>query len=171
PPAHHVHRDSELLPRANGALPSAGYSTDRTNGALPSAGYSTDRTNDSRTRAGSNERRYGADTNHGAVVRDEQQHGSVTSGALSTELGYNAYTEGKPLGMQPTSQGPCSRSFARLGDDDFLQGKASSTDKFIEKTRKVAGKATHNAELHEKGELRQSGGKAAVTGEASAPHE
>ncbi|GBE86978.1 hypothetical protein SCP_1002230 [Sparassis crispa] len=148
PPAHHVHRDSEFLPRANGALPSAGYSTDRTN--------------DSRTRAGSNERRYGVDTNHGAVVRDEQQHGSVTSGALSTESGHNAYTEGKPLGMQPTSQG---------GQDDFLQGKASSTDKFIEKTRKVAGKATHNAELHEKGELRQSGGKAAVTGEASAPHE
>lgn len=35
----------------------------------------------------------------------------------------------------------------------------------------VAGKITKNPEMHEKGELRESGGKGAVTGEARAPHD
>lgn len=35
----------------------------------------------------------------------------------------------------------------------------------------VAGKAMRNPELHEKGELREAGGKAAAHGDARAPHD
>lgn len=35
----------------------------------------------------------------------------------------------------------------------------------------VTGKITHNPDMHEKGELRESGGKGAVKGEARAPHD
>ena len=35
----------------------------------------------------------------------------------------------------------------------------------------VAGKMTHNPELHEKGELREAGGKLAAQGRARAPHD
>jgi hypothetical protein len=37
--------------------------------------------------------------------------------------------------------------------------------------RQVIGKVTHNADMHEAGELRESGGKEAVTGQARAPHD
>ena len=33
------------------------------------------------------------------------------------------------------------------------------------------GKVTHNDDMHEAGELRESGGKEAVTGQARAPHD
>jgi hypothetical protein len=36
---------------------------------------------------------------------------------------------------------------------------------------KVVGKVTHKPELHEKGELREAGGKAASMGDARAPHD
>ena len=35
----------------------------------------------------------------------------------------------------------------------------------------VTGKITRSAEMHEKGELREAGGKAAAMGEARAPHD
>ena len=74
------------------------------------------------------------------------------------------------------------------GRDDVPEGKANLADKLIGKTQKVsmaggpsqksrpilgqvAGKMTKNPEMHEKGELREAGGKGAVTGEARAPHD
>ncbi|KAJ7278991.1 hypothetical protein C8J57DRAFT_1059766, partial [Mycena rebaudengoi] len=55
--------------------------------------------------------------------------------------------------------------------EDMPMGKASVADKLIGKTQKFVGKATYNFDLHEKGELRESVGKAAVMGEARAPHD
>jgi len=79
---------------------------------------------------------------------------------------------------------------ARGGQDDLPMGKANLLDKVIGKTEKVwsciaryfisltlldalqvIGKATGNADRHEAGELREAGGKKAVTGEARAPHD
>ena len=75
------------------------------------------------------------------------------------------------------------------GRDDVPEGRANLADKLIGKTQKVsmaggpsqnqfrpilgqvAGKITKNPEMHEKGELREAGGKGAVTGEARAPHD
>ena len=37
--------------------------------------------------------------------------------------------------------------------------------------RQVIGKYTHNPDLHEKGELRETGGKAAAEGRARAAHD
>jgi len=71
------------------------------------------------------------------------------------------------LNVQPTSQG----GVAIGGHDDLPEGKASVTDKLIGKTQKVTGKVTRNAEMHEKGELREAGGKGAVKGETRAPHD
>lgn len=74
------------------------------------------------------------------------------------------------------------------GKDDLPEGKAGMADKLVGKTQKVrvpivglrisaerhlqvVGKYTHNVELHEKGELREAGGKAAVAGQARVPHD
>jgi hypothetical protein len=38
-------------------------------------------------------------------------------------------------------------------------------------SRQVIGKYTHNPDLHEKGELRETGGKAAAEGRARAAHD
>ncbi|KZT25087.1 hypothetical protein NEOLEDRAFT_1066027 [Neolentinus lepideus HHB14362 ss-1] len=85
--------------------------------------------------------------------------------------GKSAFTEDRPLGTQPVSGG----GVAVGGDEDLPMGKAGMTDKVVGKTQKasspVVGKYTHKPELHEKGELRESGGKAAAQGQARAPHD
>jgi hypothetical protein len=105
--------------------------------------------------------------------------------------GTTAFNTHRPLNVQPTAAG----GVAIDGKDDIPEGKAGFTDKVIGKVQKVrffclstqfcciklivpsvahtqvTGKYTNNPELHEKGELRESGGKAAVEGEARAPHD
>ncbi|KAF8574229.1 hypothetical protein K439DRAFT_1624491 [Ramaria rubella] len=73
----------------------------------------------------------------------------------------------RPLNTQPAPED----SVARGGQEGLPQGKASLTDKIIGKTEKVVGKMKKDPELHEKGELREAGGKAAAAGEARAPHD
>ncbi|KAH9062638.1 hypothetical protein EDB83DRAFT_2224002, partial [Lactarius deliciosus] len=60
---------------------------------------------------------------------------------------------------------------ARDGKEDLPIGKAGLGDKAIGIVEKVIGKATRNDDKHEAGELRESGGKEAVTGQARAPHD
>jgi len=81
--------------------------------------------------------------------------------------GRNAFNSERPLNVQPTQAG----GVARGGQDDLPLGKADLLDKVIGKTEKVIGKVTGNADRHEAGELREAGGKKAVTGEARAPHD
>lgn len=73
------------------------------------------------------------------------------------------------------------------GESDLPEGNAGFGDKMIGKTQKVDssphymfmylqrlkvfGKYTHNPEMHEKGELRETGGKAAAHGQARAAHD
>ncbi|THV02646.1 hypothetical protein K435DRAFT_827437 [Dendrothele bispora CBS 962.96] len=81
--------------------------------------------------------------------------------------GRNAFTESRPMDVKPTDNG----GVAIGGRSDLPEGKAKMTDKIIGKTEKVIGKMTKNPEMHEKGELREAGGKAATIGEARAPHD
>jgi hypothetical protein len=49
------------------------------------------------------------------------------------------------------------------GNNDPSTGKVSALDKMIGKTEKVLGKVMKKESMQEKGELRESGGKAAVS--------
>jgi len=167
PPSHHVHRDSEILPGAKGAESKA-------------APYDTSVTNDSQTWKSNNEKRFGAGTDTGNVMAGGQ-HTSAPSSSLGEEdptfrhagagtpptSQHNAFQEERPLGVQPTSQG----GVAIGGNSDLPEGHASLMDKMIGKTQKVAGKAMKKPEMHEKGELREAGGKQAALGNARAPHD
>lgn len=81
--------------------------------------------------------------------------------------GNTAFTTERPLGVQPTPEG----GVAIGGQPNLPEGHASFGDKVIGKTQKVIGKYTKNEELHEKGELRETGGKGAVLGDARAAHD
>ncbi|CCL99813.1 uncharacterized protein FIBRA_01837 [Fibroporia radiculosa] len=153
PPEHHVHRDSEVLPGA------------KRGGQAPD--YSADVTNDSKTWADNNQRRFGAGTDDHMVMAGGQHDTLGTRSTPDGQQGNNAYTQDRPMDVKPTSQG----GVAVGGHDDLPEGKAKLTDKIIGKAQKVAGKATNNQDLHEKGELREAGGKAAVQGEARVSHD
>ncbi|OCH84009.1 hypothetical protein OBBRIDRAFT_742343 [Obba rivulosa] len=154
PPVHRQHDSNDVLPGARG-------------GARP-ADYSAEVTNDSRTWKDSNERQFGAGTDNDAVMAGGQHDTPEQPQARSqSEVGRNAFNEDRPLGVQPASQG----GVAIAGQDDLPEGHAKMTDKLIGKTQKVAGKMMRNPDMHEKGELREAGGKAAVDGEARVPHD
>jgi len=78
----------------------------------------------------------------------------------------NAFNTERPLNERPADQG----GVAIDGRGDLPEGNANATDKVVGKMQKVTGKFMNKPELQEKGELRESGGKLAVTGEARAPH-
>ncbi|KAI0776638.1 hypothetical protein BD413DRAFT_610249 [Trametes elegans] len=154
PPAHHIHRDSEPLPGSRGAAPAA-------------PNYDAAVTNDSATWQSRNEREFGAGTDTGAVVAGGQHQGGRGPFGSNPTDSRTAYDEPRPLGVEPTERG----GVAVGGDSNLPEGKAKVTDKIIGKTQKVAGKVTHNAAMHEKGELREAGGKLAAQGQARAPHD
>ncbi|EPQ55639.1 hypothetical protein GLOTRDRAFT_128861 [Gloeophyllum trabeum ATCC 11539] len=79
----------------------------------------------------------------------------------------SAVDEQRPLGTAPTTGG----GVAIGGEEDLPMGKAGLGDKIVGKTQKVVGKVAKNPEMHEKGELREAGGKAAAQGQARAPHD
>ncbi|KAI9430068.1 hypothetical protein H4582DRAFT_1820678, partial [Lactarius indigo] len=81
--------------------------------------------------------------------------------------GPEAFNSERPLNVQPVQSG----GVARDGKDSLPMGKAGLVDKAIGKVEKVTGKAIRNDDMHEAGELRESGGKEAVTGQARAPHD
>ena len=117
--------------------------------------------------------------------RDDSTEGLQQQHRTGSAAGRTAFTEERPLGVQPTSQGAfaCSSHSISLfadahtggvavgGQDDKPMGHAKLTDKIVGKTEKVMGKMSKNPQMHEKGELREAGGKAAATGQARAPHD
>jgi len=84
-----------------------------------------------------------------------------------SSAGQNAFNSERPLNVKPTKEG----GVAIDGRGDLPEGHSNVADKMIGKVQKVAGKYMNKPELHEKGELRESGGKLAVTGEVRAPHD
>jgi len=55
------------------------------------------------------------------------------------------------------------------GREGLPEGKAGWGDRVVGKMQQEMGRVTDNWEMHEKGVLRESGGKQAVKGEARAP--
>ncbi|KIY48583.1 hypothetical protein FISHEDRAFT_43141 [Fistulina hepatica ATCC 64428] len=110
---------------------------------------------------------YAADTMQQAPSSAFSPQAQEDSSRYSQGQGQNAYNTERPMDVQPTSAG----GVAVGGRSDLPEGHASLGDKIIGKTQKVAGKYTHNPEMHEKGELRESGGKDAARGLARAPHD
>jgi uncharacterized protein YjbJ (UPF0337 family) len=78
-----------------------------------------------------------------------------------------AFNSERPLGVAPAPEG----GVAIGGQPNLPEGHANIGDKIVGKTQKVIGKYTHNPDLHEKGELRETGGKAAAEGRARAAHD
>ncbi|KAH9886962.1 hypothetical protein C8Q73DRAFT_794998 [Cubamyces lactineus] len=160
PPSHHLHGSSDPLPGARGAAPAA-------------PNYSADVTNDSRVWQDRNQREFGPGSDTAAVMAGGQHSAGTTgpgkeaSAYDDNTMGKTAFNEDRPLGVQPTERG----GVAIGGDPDLPEGKAKMTDKIIGKTQKVTGKVMGNAAMHEKGELREAGGKAAAQGQARAPHD
>ncbi|KAH8114990.1 hypothetical protein DFH11DRAFT_1590816 [Phellopilus nigrolimitatus] len=79
----------------------------------------------------------------------------------------NASESERPLNVQPAREG----GVAVDGRESLPKGKAGFVDKVIGKTEKAYGKYFNIPERHEKGELRESGGRTAEQGEARAPHD
>ncbi|KAH7103699.1 hypothetical protein BKA62DRAFT_696202 [Auriculariales sp. MPI-PUGE-AT-0066] len=67
-----------------------------------------------------------------------------------------AYTQERPLGVQPVREG----GVAIDGREGLPEGRSTMMDKLAGKTQKVVGKMTNNSEMHERGDLREAGGKA-----------
>ncbi|KZS95451.1 hypothetical protein SISNIDRAFT_548358 [Sistotremastrum niveocremeum HHB9708] len=98
-------------------------------------------------------------------LNDSQNGEFQTSDERSS--GQNGFNSDRPLDVQPAPEG----GVAQGGQEGLPEGKANAVDKIVGKVEKVIGKHTHNPELHEKGELRESGGKGAQEGTARAPHD
>ncbi|KAJ3775806.1 hypothetical protein FB446DRAFT_842904 [Lentinula raphanica] len=153
-PTHHVHGSNDPLPGAKRGVNAVDYSAE-TMERTPSTWNERTEEQFAREQPG-----LMGSSEHG-------HHGSHHESHHDQYEGRNAFTEQRPMDVQPTSAG----GVAIGGNSDLPEGKASMMDKVVGKTQKVIGKATHKPEMHEKGELRESGGKAAVLGEARAPHD
>lgn len=174
PPSHHIHDSSDVLPGARGAAQAA-------------PDYSADVTNDSGVWQDRNQREFGAGTDTGTVMAGGQ-HSTSPEPFEDTQGGRTAFNEDRPMGVEPTERG----GVAVGGDPNLPEGKAKLADKIIGKTQKVslnvllrfvadvfliacapqvAGKVMSKPAMHEKGELREAGGKAAAQGQARAPHD
>jgi len=156
-PEHHVHDTYEPLPGAQGAAPTNDYSA-ATIERLPSSAWK-DLPQPPSTHAASR-------SSDNAADRPPQQ--TSASATHHSESGVNAFNSDRPMNTEPAPGGGVAIDG---GDDDMPMGKASMADKLVGKTEKVIGKVTKKPELHEKGELRESGGKAAALGQARAPHD
>ncbi|KAJ7468703.1 hypothetical protein FB451DRAFT_1092256, partial [Mycena latifolia] len=148
-PEHHVHKASEPLPGARGGAPAADYSASTMERMPSSAWQDADSTQPTR------------EVPEFQTTRpDIERSGSAT--------GRNAFSDERPLNTEPHPEGGVAIDG---GHDGMPMGKASAADKLIGKAQKIVGKVTHKPEMHEKGELRESGGKAAAMGDARAPHD
>ncbi|KAF7345052.1 hypothetical protein MVEN_01668100 [Mycena venus] len=149
-PEHHVHKASEPLPGARGGAPAADYSAE-TMERLPSSVWQNDDASQP-TR----------EISESQTARPELPERS------NSATGRTAFSGERPLNTEPHPEGGVAIDGGREG---MPMGKASAADKLIGKAQKVVGKMTNKPELHEKGELREAGGKAAAMGDARAPHD
>ncbi|KAH7882723.1 hypothetical protein F5I97DRAFT_1931333 [Phlebopus sp. FC_14] len=78
-----------------------------------------------------------------------------------------AFNSERPLGVAPAPEG----GVAIGGQANLPEGHAGLGDKIVGKTEKVIGKLSHKPDMHERGELRETGGKATAEGHARAAHD
>ncbi|KAJ4481174.1 hypothetical protein J3R30DRAFT_3287781 [Lentinula aciculospora] len=147
-PSHHVHSSDDPLPGAQRGVNTVDYSAE-TMERTPSTW--NDSMENQFTRA------------HPEMTgqREVAQHPHHDSLQQSHGEGNGISREQRPVDVQPPPVGGVSVG----GNADLPEGKASVMDKVVGKTQKIIGKAAHNPDMHEKGELRETGGKAAARGE------
>ncbi|KAJ7147243.1 hypothetical protein C8R46DRAFT_1010859 [Mycena filopes] len=148
-PEHHVHKESEPLPGARGGPPTVDYSADHME-RLPSSVW--------QDADASQPTREVADL---TTTKPDMERSSSASGRT-------AFSGERPLNTEPHPEGGVAIDG---GHEGMPMGKASATDKLIGKAQKVVGKIAKKPEMHEKGELREAGGKGAAAGDARAPHD
>jgi len=97
------------------------------------------------------------------------EQGPISQGRGNDEFEHKntAFNSDRPMNAQPSGAG----GVAIDGREDLPEGHATATDKLVGKMQKVSGKYLNKPALHEKGELRETGGKAAATGNARAAHD
>ncbi|KAJ3784961.1 hypothetical protein GGU10DRAFT_399715 [Lentinula aff. detonsa] len=154
-PTHHVHGSNDPLPGAKRGVNAVDYSAE-TIERTPSTWNERTEEQFAREQPGlrgatSEDRHHGHHDNHG-----EGHHGSRTD-----------TSEQRPMDDQPTHGG----GVAVGANANTSESKPSVIDKVVGKTQKIVGKATHKSEMHEKGELRETGGKAASQGALQTPHD
>ncbi|KAF8890716.1 hypothetical protein BD779DRAFT_1516622 [Infundibulicybe gibba] len=156
-PEHHLHDSTDPLPGTKGISPAPDYSPE-TMERLPSSAFN-DQPQKNWNETSPLTNRHSALGGVPSTKPEPQRQRSAE--------GTTAFTDDRPMNVKPAPTG----GVAINGQDDLPEGKASMTDKLVGKTQKVIGKLSHKPEMHEKGELRESGGKAAVRGQARAPHD
>ncbi|KAH7925016.1 hypothetical protein BV22DRAFT_1129365 [Leucogyrophana mollusca] len=157
-PAHHIHDSSEPLPgsKSRSAAQAQDYSPASIERTPSSALRDTTASSDAQDTAPRTQ-------NLSGVEDTDSMHASISSPPAAP----SATRTGAGLGerdhadMQP---GLDTR-------DELPAGPAKTTDKVVGKAQQVVGKATKNVGMQEKGELRGTGGKAAVQGDARIPRD
>ncbi|KAJ3808521.1 hypothetical protein F5876DRAFT_67216 [Lentinula aff. lateritia] len=163
-PSHHVHGSEDPLPGAKrGGVNAIDYSAETMERTPSTWNEGTER-----KFAQDHPEIMGAQPEHGQTqTHREHHHNHHHEHHDRPQEGRNAFSEQRPMDVHPTSAG----GVAVDGNSDLPEGKATVMDKVVGKTQKIIGKATHKPEMHEKGELRETGGKAAARGEARALHD
>ncbi|KAJ7041134.1 hypothetical protein C8F04DRAFT_170361 [Mycena alexandri] len=146
-PEHHVHKSSEPLPGARGGAPAVDYTAEHME-RLPSSVWQD------------------ADASQPTREAAELTTAKPDLERSNSGSGRTAFSGERPLNTEPHPEGGVAIDG---GNEGMAMGKASAADKLIGKAQKVVGKLAHKPEMHEKGELRESGGKAAAAGAARAP--
>ncbi|KAJ7657852.1 hypothetical protein DFH06DRAFT_1197299 [Mycena polygramma] len=145
PPEHHVHKASEPLPGARGGAPTADYSAS-TMERLPSSVWQ--------------------EADPAQPTRELDASAPQTRPELpersNSATGRTAFSAERPVNTEPHGGGVAVDG----AHEDMPTGKVSASDKLIGKAQQVVGKMAHKPALHEKGELREAGGKSAVTDDA-----
>ncbi|KAI1795429.1 hypothetical protein LXA43DRAFT_1058563 [Ganoderma leucocontextum] len=150
PPAHHIHKSSDVLPGARAQAQREGRGAQDVRDHDPAS------------------QSYESQAASGAWLAAPGESGAERPPAPELDPeGRNPWTEERPLDVRPTEHG----GVAVGGRADVPETHASATDKLVGKTQKVVGKMTGKPEMHERGELRETGGKAAARGEGRAQHD
>ncbi|KAJ7662932.1 hypothetical protein B0H17DRAFT_1093274 [Mycena rosella] len=139
-PEHHVHKSSEPLPGARGGAPAADYSAG-TIERMPSSAWQ--------------------DADPAQPTRETSEFQSTRP---DMEAGRNAFSDERPVNTESHPDGGVAIDG---GHDTTPAGKPSAADKLIGKAQKVVGKVAHKPEMQEKGELRETAGKAATMAHGS----
>ncbi|KAF9006983.1 hypothetical protein BDQ17DRAFT_1423074 [Cyathus striatus] len=161
-PEHRIHDTSDPLPGAKGATATVDYSAGTIqNAKFPPIALGLDKNSASEK---------GCWTGSPGAREDFRQNGFDSQTTPFTNRYETADdTVGPERQMHAQSQTHGGVSIDTDYRDDLPEGKAKLDDKIIGKTQKVLGKVSKKPEMLEKGELRETGGKAAVRGEARAP--
>ncbi|KAJ7873111.1 hypothetical protein B0H14DRAFT_2721003 [Mycena olivaceomarginata] len=156
-PEHHVHSANEPLPGARGGAPAADYTPETMERVSSSVWQDADASQPTRETA----------ELHGDFDNSNSTRPELPERQDSAK-GRTAFSGERPLNTEPHPEGGVAIDG---GHEGMPMGKASATDKLIGKAQKLVGKVTKKPEMHEKGELRESGGKSAAAGDARAPHD